>query len=384
LFEELLAGFAAGFTGLFAFLHVNFLLQVFQPFFPAGFSKAVFASALTFSKTVFETIPTVFFIVPSASFGAALLPSQKLFLEGKGFFALKILIHSMFFAMVFSILSLPLVFLSLPFAFSLVKPVAGFALALIVLLSLASKERLFETVLVFSASGLVGLVVLTKPLVAEPLFPLLSGLFGIPALFFAFNASLPKAQAEAGAVKIGLKTVFAGVLLGAFSGVLPALTPAFLISMLFLVFDSTEKEKTFLEASAAVVVSKNFFDFASFFLIGKARSGAVAFASEELSVFPNLLAALIAASIALFAALAVVSVFSRLLSGIRPGKLFFVSIAAFVSIASFVLGGGAGLAVLATASALGLACGIIGVNKSSLMGCLIIPSLCFFFGIALF
>jgi TctA family transporter len=286
--------------------------------------------------------------------------------------------------MVFSILLFPLVFALLPSVFLFVQPVAGFALALVVLFSIASKKKLFETSFVFLASGIVGLVILSKPLVAEPLFPLLSGLFGIPALFFAFNLAPPKTQQEAGAVNISLKTVLLGALLGAFSSILPALSPAFLVSLLFLLLDSPEKEKTFLEASAATLVSKNFFDFAAFFLIGKARSGAVAFSAAELLSLPNLLVALTAGSIAFFAALALATYFSRFLSKIRLGKTFFMAIAAFISLASFLLGGPAGLLILATASSLGLACGILGVNKSSLMGCLIIPSLCFFFGFSFF
>ncbi|MFH1056867.1 MAG: tripartite tricarboxylate transporter permease [Candidatus Micrarchaeota archaeon] len=382
---EFAAGFLAGFLGLVAFLHVNFILQALSTLIPAGFSKAVFSSSLSFSKIVFELIPTLFFVIPSTSFGAAVLPGQKLFLEGKGIVALKTILASFFYSMLLCVLFLPIVFVLLPVFFAVVSPVAGFALAAVTAIALFSKRTLPQTVFSFVLSGVLGVVVLSKPLVHEPLFPLLSGLFGIPALLFSLDAQKPSVQEDSSKTQVDLKMILAGVLLGGFSSVLPALSPVFIVSFLFFALEPLG-ENAFLQAGASTLVSKTFFDFAAFTAIGKARAGAVAFAAGELSSVEGLLPVLAAGAASLFLAIAVLLFSYRFFSKLSSfhSKNLMLAVVSFIVLASFFSNGPLGVFILGVSASVGIVIGGLGVRKTSALGALIVPSLFYYFGLSLY
>lgn len=306
---------------------------------------------------------------------------------------------------------LPFAVLFLPFLFDLAKPVSGYLLLAITLASLLRGEKKVASAFAFLLSGALGLVLLSKPLVGEPLFPLLSGLFAVPALLFSLGTAKPVQSAGSRAVRLDLKIVFASVVLGALSSLLPAMTPVLLVSIL-LFFTSlnvgrlnswfggaagreAEREieedgriMLFLQSSSAALVSKTFFDFVAFASIGKARSGAVAFASQELRSPENLALALAAGLAALFVAIAVMLLLcKRLSAGALPGlagRHVGLGVFAFILASCFLTGGSLALLALAVSASVGIAIGLLGVNKTTALGCLLLPSLAFFFTPGLF
>ncbi len=389
MIAELVLGLVLGLSGLVAFLHTNFVLQLSSVFLPQGFSKSVFASSLSFSKIVFELVPTLFFIIPSTSFGVSLLPSQKLLLEGKAFKALKLTIASFLIAGACSILLLPLVLMALPLAYSSLAPFTGFVLLAFTILSFASKERFFESTFAFLLSGVLGLVLLSKPVVSEPLFPLLSGLFGVPALLFSLDSQKPVVSEENAGVECDVKIIFLACVFGSLSSLLPAVTPMLLVAVLFLLLEGRESggrnEELVIQAGAAALVSKTFFDFVAFQAIGKARSGAVAFASSELHSLASLGIALAAGLVSLFIACAVMLLlYPRFARLPFEGKSTPVAVLCFIVLACVALNGLLGLLVLGVSACTGVAISLLGVRKTTSLGCLIVPSLCFFFSISIF
>ena len=220
----------------------------------------------------------------------------------------------------------------------------------------------------------------------EALVPLLSGLFAIPGLLFSLETKKPATQNETLEASVDEKNVFAGVLAGAFSSLLPALTPILVVSFLFLFFEGREKSgKTFLETSSGAVVSKTFFDFVALTAIGKARSGAVAFASTELASLGGLLTALAAGTAALFLAIALLLLFYRKFLALDfTGRGMKLALLAFFSLAAFATGGAPGILILAVSASVGITVSFLGVDKSTNVGCLIMPSLAFYFGIPVF
>ncbi|MBS3070038.1 tripartite tricarboxylate transporter permease [Candidatus Micrarchaeota archaeon] len=381
LLQEFFAGFVLGFSGLIAFVHTNFLLQFSSQFLPAqGFSKAIFASSLSFSKIVFELVPSIFFFVPSASYGVSVLPAQKLFSQGKGTVALKTTLACFFCSMIFSFALLPFVLLFLPHLHSFLAPGVGWALLLVTCACLLSKKRRAESVFAFMLSGALGWVLLSRPVVQEPLFPLLSGLFGIPAILL--SSQVHARQEEGGIAPLDLKIVFISCILGAFSSLLPAMSPAFLVSLLLLVLEPFGP-MLFVQSVAAVLVSKTFFDFAGLVLIGKARSGAAAFASAELSSPAGLVPVLVAGAASLFLAICVMLLLQRKLREFRfHGRKFSFAVLCLVALGAFYLDGGMGVLVLAVSASVGLCVSLLGVDKTTALGALILPSLFFFFSVA--
>ncbi|MEM4254731.1 MAG: tripartite tricarboxylate transporter permease [Candidatus Norongarragalinales archaeon] len=382
LLEEFFLGFFSGFAGLLAFLHANTLLKLSSPFLWPGFSKAVFSSSLSFSKIVFELVPTLFFFAPSISYGVSILPAQKLFFEGKGISALKTTLACFFLAALLCLALAPPFFIALPLLDALVSPFAGWVLLFVLGASFASKQKRWASAFAFALSGVLGMALFSKPFLPDPLFPLLSGLFGIPALLFSLNSPKP-AQKEAGVANVDLKIIFWAVVFGGLSSLLPGLSPVVLVSLLFLFLEGAGA-MVFVQAVAATLVSKTFFDFLAFVAIGKARSGAVAFASQGLSA-GSLPSVLVAGVASLFLAIATMLLLYKRLSSLSllGGNKVPLVVAVFLAAAVLAFQGFLGLFAMAVAACLGVCAGLLGADKTSLLGCLFVPSLAFYFGFSL-
>jgi len=384
--EALLAGVIAGLSGLVPFVHPNFILAFFQKTFNP-IAAGVFATALVFSRLAFEPIASAFLLYPSQSQSASVLPAHSLLLEGKGLLAFGLMLRAAFFATVFSIVLAPLVALSLPLVFSLAQQVSGFALLALIAVALWSEKSLSRAgrgLLVFLFAGAFGFLVLTLPLLKQPLLPLLAGLFGMPALLqsLASAKELPQ-QKEQKLFEIDLRLVFLGVLLGAFSSVLPAVSPAVLAAVLFVFMESTPLR--FIIAASATATSKTFFDFVAVFAIGKARSGAAAFVSQNAFLSWQSLALFLAAGVLAFALAALAALFlakfaARFLP--KAGRTLAPFLLLLATTTIFAFEGFAGVFVLAIATCIGLLPLLLEVKRSYSMGSLILPSVAYFFGVS--
>ncbi len=411
-----LFGFLAGFLGAIPFLHTNLLLQFTQDFLASN-ALAVFAASLSFSHLVFETIPMLFFALPAQNQNVGLLPAQSLVRGGKELEALKIVTQSLFYAVLLALALLPFALTATPTAQAIIQPIQGIVLLAVVALafyknSARSPRKLALGALFFALAGLLGLTALSLPVAREPLFPLLSGLFGVPAILFSFKRGEEKVEERklgnrvekmrsgkdgknAAFFSVDKKLVFYSVLAGSASVLLPAVTPALVAGLLF-VFLEEDREK-FLTASTAVVASKMVFDFAAIYSIGKARSGAAAIAKNALTAsaagsasggsvigLSNLLFLEAAGATAFFAALALLLVFGRRFAKVfRKLERNAVSAITLIALAvgTFLVSGAGGLLVLASAGALGAAISLSNLRKSYGIGALVAPSLTYFFGL---
>ena len=375
-----LQGVAAGALGVLPFVHPNALLRLnaFQ-----GIDAAVFAAALAFSHIAFQTIPTVFLCLPSSGQSVGVLPAQRMALEGRTGKAFSLVLKTSFWALAFALALTPFSIIALKALIVVVKPFAGAVLALLAASFVVREKNVARAGLAFAVAGAVGFAALVLPVAREPLFPLLTGLFGVPALLASFNAG-KAAEVTREPARVNRKIVFASVAVASLSPLLPALTPALLASLAFLAFKPSEEE--FLTASTALVVSKTFFDFAATHAIGKARSGTAALALEALktvSAQDVLLFAVVAATALAFATLALLFAqkwLNRVFYSINQ-KALATALFAGLTAAVFLASGAGGLVVLATASAAGAFTDFLGARKGLLSGALIAPSLAHSFGV---
>ncbi|MFH0973344.1 MAG: tripartite tricarboxylate transporter permease, partial [Candidatus Micrarchaeota archaeon] len=379
-------GFAAGVTGALPFVHTNNILAAFASLdfgaFSTPIAASVFAVALSFSHLAFETIPALFLALPAQNQSVAALPAQKLVLQGRAEHALFLITRSLFLALLASLCLAPLALFALPALYAFAKSFSALALIAIVALAVLRErggehagragraKRAALAISVFVLSGAVGFAALVLPVCRQPLFPLLAGLFGVPAVLFSFGAKPAKPKTEAdegenafslGAVKpTNWKLVLAGVFVGALSVLFPALSPALLCGAIFFFLESDAD--AFLETSSALIASKMFFDFAGVFAIGKARSGAAAFALEafasqrasaSLADYALVCAAALAAlALALALLLALRKRFASFFSRVS-GNAFSASLLVLVALGSLFFSGWGGLLVLAAAGAAG-------------------------------
>ena len=426
VFLAFFSGFVAGVSGALPFVHTNNVLAAFASIdfgafgaFSTPIAASVFAVALSFSHLAFETIPALFLALPAQNQSVAALPAQRLVLAGRAEHALFLITRSLFLALLASLCLAPLALFVLPGLYAVAKPLSALALIAIVALAVARErgqekgvgqteragraKRAALAICVFVLSGAVGFTALTLPVCRQPLFPLLAGLFGVPAVLFSFGAKLEKPKtetnAEAGegenafslrAVKpTNWRLVLAGVFVGALSVLFPALSPALLCGAIFFFLESDAE--AFLEASSSLVAAKMFFDFAGVFAIGKARSGAAAFALEA---FASQRASASLADYALVcaAALAALALGLALLLALRKrfasfflrvsGNAFSASLLVLVALGSLAFSGWGGLLVLAAAAAAGCVAPLLGLRRSYAMGALFVPSILFSLGAA--
>ncbi|NYZ78234.1 tripartite tricarboxylate transporter permease [Candidatus Micrarchaeota archaeon] len=400
-----LYGFLAGFLGAVPFLHTNLMLQFTQDFFAAS-TLAVFATTLSFSHLVFETIPMLFFALPAQNQNITLLPAQSLVLGGKTAKAFKIVTQSLFYSVLIALALLPFAITATPIAHSFVQPVQGIALLAVIALAFYKSSsqtagKLALGILFLTLAGLLGLTALSLPIAREPLFPLLSGLFGVPAILFSFKKNGDAKQKESeneektgenptAGFSVDKKLIFYGVLAASASVLLPAVTPALIAGLIFAFMN--EDRESFLTASTAVVGAKMVFDFAAVYSIGKARSGAAAVAQNALSSsanaggigLNNLLFLEAAGATAFFAALALLLVFGKQFAKafrkFERNAVYAIALTA-ITAGTFLVSGAGGLLILASASAVGAGISLSKLRKSYAIGALVVPALTYFFGL---
>jgi len=385
LLFPLAAGIAAGALGLVPFLHTNLLLQLTQNWF-YGLGLAAFASALAFSHSVFEIIPSVFLFVPSGGQALSMLPAHELAMKGKAVLAARTVLHSMLASFAAALALLPIGLVMLPLLFDAIAPYSP-----LILIALAASTFFAEKgknaiagIFIFLLSGVFGFLLFSFPIQKEPLFPLLSGLFGIPAVLLSFGGKPAKPEDEKGPKGFLADTwlVGAGAVLGMLSDLLPALSPAFVSSIALAFFE--ESPLAFLQVNSAVISSKMLYDFVAVFSVGKARSGAAVAVQQAVTAtdWGQFLIVIAAGAAAFFAALAVLLFASRKLAGAMAslGSRMNAAVLAIIVGAVFAYGGPAGLFTAGVATCIGLLPPLVGARRSHAMGALIVPSIVYSLG----
>ncbi|MBI4360900.1 tripartite tricarboxylate transporter permease [Candidatus Micrarchaeota archaeon] len=369
---DFISGWVWGALGVLPFLHTNLLLA-----FLSDSSSAVSVCVLAFSHLVFEAVPAVFFGIPGAQHGVAALPAHQLVAQGSGRTAVGAVLLGLLWGVAGAVALSPVFFFLLPVLFDFVRPWSGLLLSAVVVVSLALDGLSFKHAAFFLFFGAMGLAVFSLPL-AEPLFPLLSGLFGVPALWLASQASMsfggpaPKAPFWMGLL---------GAALGGFSVLLPAMSPAFLSAFAFLFLEASPV--SFLVLSFALASSKLFFDFFGVLSIGKARSAAAASWQDAGVLFPEGLEALAFGVLGFLLAWVLVFVFWRRFAEILPvfsSRFFAWTLLGLVVAGAFWANGPWGVFVLSWASVSSLAALSQRVPRKYALGVLLVPAIAYAWG----
>ncbi len=231
------------------------------------------------------------------------------------------------------------------------------------------------------------------------LFPLFTGLFGLPTLILSMGnrGRLPPQDlgpAEPLPDWRGTRGVLTGAVAGASVSWIPGLggTNATVVAQLLAGGEPKEEDpdadREFLYATGAANAATAVFTLATLFVILRARSGVAAAidavasgvpAWEPLPHVPTLLAGVLlavvaSAALAYAATVRIARPFAVLAGRIRYGRLA-RGIALALALAVFLATGPLGLLVLGTATGLGLVPPLVGVRRVHLMGCLLVPLL---------
>jgi len=383
-------------TGLIPGIHINLvsLLLVSLSGYMLGFTSplvlAVFIISMAVTHTFLDPIPSIFLGAPDADQALNVLPGHKLLMKGMGYEAVKLTVIGSLLSLILTLILIPFMLPAVPKIYSFLQPYMAYILIGVVVFMILKEKGLngiFWGTVIFLLSGILGMIVLGFPNLNQPLFPMLSGLFGLSVLITSLNdnVEVPK-QRITEIIEVEktnkVKAIGAAVFSGSLTGIFPGLgaAQAAIIGMQLV---GEIGMYAFMILIGGINTVNFVFSLATFYTLEKARNGAIVAVLEiiksiNLSELIILMcAALIAGGVATFLALKITRVFSKMINLINY-RMLCISIISLITILAFVFSGVIGLLVLATSAALGMVGPIVGVKRSNAMGCLLLPVIFYF------
>lgn len=393
VFLAILIGVTTGVvTGLTPGVHVNLVsaflisLSVWLIAKVSVVALTVFIIAMCVTHTFLDSIPSVFLGAPDSATALGVLPGHRYLLKGRGYTAIKLTVIGSFGALILSIFLFPLFIPIVKFFYPFIKNYIGHVLVCVVVFMILRDNKQLIALFVFLLSGLLGLIVLNTPNLKEPLFGMLSGLFGVSTLVYSLSSkeSIPlqktkqNLRLERGKV---LKALFSGQFSGFITAVFPGLgsAQAAIISM-----QITRKlgDYGFMILIGSINTVNFLLSLVTLLVLNKARNGAIIAVSKLIKVdvplvIIFLLSALIAGSASVFLALNIAKGFSKLITKVNY-QFVVISIIVLIIVFAIVLSGFIGLIILIVSSAIGLIPAITKTSRTHAMGCLLLPVILFF------
>jgi putative membrane protein len=389
----LIAGICFGiFTGLIPGIHINLIsllvlslsnlfLEIVDPV-----TLSVFIISMAITHTFLDSIPSIYLGAPDEAHALSVLPGHRMLLKGEGHNAIKLTVIGSFFSLIICIALIPLLIRLVGFIYPIIKNIIGYLLIVIMGFMILKEKEKLKSFFMFTIAGTLGLIVLNFPNLSDPLFPLLSGLFGFSILLVSLkdNTKIPKQIDKK--LKINKKDITKAVTGATSVGFLASFLPGFGSSQAAIIavqFLKKMSENGFLVLIGGINTVNMTLSLVTLYSINKARNGAVIVVSKLIGELTgNILllyiaVALITGSIAVFLTLRISKIFSKIIVKVNY-KVLVIGILSFITLLTFYFSGWIGLLVLATSTSIGLIASLYGIGKNHLMGCLIIPVILYF------
>ena len=390
----LLLGITIGIiTGTLPGLHVNLIAVIVLSLSPlllqlaSPLLLAVFLISLAITHTFLDALPSIYLGAPDESQALNVLPGHRLLLRGKGHLAILWITFGSFGSLLLSILLLPLFIFLMKIISSWAQVIVVYLLLGIVLFLLWKEQKKIPAFCIFLLAGTLGILVFDLPL-QQPLFPLLSGLFGCSLLLMSLlkKTNIPAQNINFNNSKFPLKKNLALISGASFSGFLAAFLPGVSTSQV-AVFGAAVLKKMgdvgFLTFVGGVSTANMLISLGTLYALEKARNGAIVAVQEllpkvqlqEVLLFSGV--ALTAGGIACMATLWLSKKFCKILPKINY-PLLIKFVLCFIALLVLFIDGPLGILVLAVATALGIMATSWGIAKHHLMGCLLVPVILYF------
>jgi putative membrane protein len=394
IFIAILLGCTAGIiTGLIPGIHVNlisllvlsfsgFLLEITSPLI-----VSIFIISMAITHTFLDTIPAVFLGAPEADTALSVLPGHKLLLEGKGYHAIILTLIGSLFSIMLAIIFSPIIAIVINKIYPTLSNLMGYILiiASLFLISKDSKSK-YWAFIIFLLAGTLGIATLNLTNLKNPLFPLLSGMFGVSGLLISLNQKVKIPKQIISKLKIKKKTISQAVGASFISGSLCSFMPGLGPSQAAILGSQLTKKmesEGFLILVGGLNTVNMVMSFIALYILDKARNGAIVTISKIMESFTlsNLIlffgVALVVAGIATFLTINLTKIFSKLMSKVDYTKIC-IFIIAFIFVLTLVLSGKYGILILLVSTSLGIVPPLIGVGRNHLMGCLLLPVILYF------
>ena len=190
------------FTGLIPGVHVNLIVTLLFGA-SAYFLNLVnivalssFIVSMSLVHTFLNAIPAIYLGAPEDE-GDALnvLPGHRMLLQGRGYEALMLTLTGSTLALIIGVLISPLIIMTLPIFYETIEKYIGYILIILVIFLVFREKQKYWSFFVFILAGVYGLTVLNLD-IRNPLFPMLSSLFGTAGLLISFKdkIKIPKQE----------------------------------------------------------------------------------------------------------------------------------------------------------------------------------------------
>ncbi|MDP2749846.1 MAG: tripartite tricarboxylate transporter permease [Nanoarchaeota archaeon] len=388
----LLGIFCGIITGITPGIHINLvavMLVSISPFLLQYFpviALGVFIISLSVTHTFLDIIPSIFLGAPSSETALGVLPGHRFLMKGQGMLAVRLSVIGAFFATIVSIAAFPLLLPFVKFFYPYVESVMGYLLFGVVIFMISRDRKRTWAIFVFLMSGFFGLLVFSLP-IKDPLFPMLSGMFGIATLIVSYfgENNLP-VQKDDKEIKLNKKkcaqAVCGGSIGGFFTAIMPGLGGSSAAVISLQLFRKLGDDG-FMILMGAIGTVNFVLSLVALSALDKARNGGIIAIQQLMEnitmnhIIVFLIASLIACCIAVFLTLNIAKVFSKLISVVNYKKLI-ISVIIFVCLLVIILTGPIGFLILIISTAIGLIPAIVKVTRTHSMGCLLLPVLIYF------
>jgi len=380
-------------TGLIPGIHINLvaLLIVSSSSFLLEFTSpltlGVFIISMSILHTFMDSCPSIFLGAPEESTVLAVLPGHKLLLKGRGYEAVKLTVIGSLFGLIMTIALAVVLITGVGKIYPFInKYILYILIASSIFLIIKDKKSRIWALIIFLMAGCLGLGSLNITSIRQPLFPLLSGLFGTSGLFLSLKdkIKIPKQTLKSDKInkKEISKSLSAGFIASTLSGFLPGLGAA----QAAIIASSVFKKNTtrgFLILVGSINTIIMVLSFIALFVIDKARNGAIVAVSKIIPNFTQtdlilfLVVSLTVAGIATILTLNVAKIFSKFMSKINYSRLC-LGIISLITLLVLIISGPLGLLVLIISTCVGIIPPLKGVGRNHLMGCLILPVILYF------
>lgn len=388
LFSIFLGILAGTFTGLIPGIHINLVGTILVGLSLTIFSGIdslfliVFIASMAIAHTFIDFIPSIFLGCPDTETQLSILPGHELLKEGKGYEAVMLTaIGGIFAVFILAIISFPLSLIFYHIYNAIHSAMFWILLAISGILIFTEKNKI-NALFVFAVAGILGLCVLNLE-IKEPLLPLLTGLFGSSNLLMSIKnkIEIPKQEITKPECKV-FKPILGSIIASPLCGFLPGLGSG-QAAVLGSAVSRTDK-KSFLVLIGATNVLVMGLSFVSLYAISKTRTGAAAAIQKLVGTLSwkllllILFAVIISGIISFFLVKILAKFFAQKISKINYSVLSIATLI-FLIIIVIIFSGFFGMIVLIASTLVGMYCNSLPVKKTHMMGCLLIPTLIYYF-----
>jgi putative membrane protein len=249
------------------------------------------------------------------------------------------------------------------------------------------EEKPIMAGVIFSLAGILGIVSLNQP-INEPLLPLLTGLFGTSGMILSLknnNKLPPQISTPLKEIKISRKELISVLIAAIVAAPIGSFLPALGSGYAALIGSEVRElsRKAFLLLNGLLNTTIMMMSFVMIFTLNKARTGAAAAISELLTKISisDLMIMLIIGTITILCAF-ILGVYLSKVSAKFISQVSYPIISGmiiiFVTLLVVILSGFIGALVLVTATSLGIFTVRSNVKRTTLMGCLIVPTIIYY------